>query len=114
MRRRLGAALEGIGAWAIHDAFSPEVHYVGLTSAGTPVLANALILAASSATAGAGMVSLAVFALGLSLPMILFMVLYNALKEAFAWLRDHQGLLRRIGGILMIAYGVWLIVSTLV
>lgn len=79
----------------------------------TPILANALILAASSATAATGMLYLAVFALGLALPMLLFMVLYQGLKTAFGWLRDHQPLLRRIGGILMIAYGVWLVVSTL-
>jgi len=79
----------------------------------TPVLANALILAASSATVGIGMLSLAVFALGLCLPMLLFMVLYQWLKELFGWLRDHQPLLRRIGGILMIAYGLWMIISTL-
>ena len=118
--------LKGVSApkWATKSTLKPTGFFsaalfgiviaLSWTPCLTPVLANALILAASSATAGAGMVSLAVFALGLSLPMILFMVLYNALKEAFAWLRDHQGLLRRIGGILMIAYGVWLIVSTLV
>lgn len=38
--RRLGRALDGIGAWLIHDVFSPKVRYVGLTSAGTPVLVN--------------------------------------------------------------------------
>ena len=77
----------------------------------TPILANALILAASSATVGTGMLSLAVFALGLSVPMLLFIVLYQWLKNAFTWLRDHQPLLRRIGGILMIVYGVYLIVT---
>lgn len=78
----------------------------------TPILANALILAASSATVGTGMLSLAMFALGLSVPMLAFIVLYHFLKNAFTWLRDHQSLLRRIGGILMIGYGVYLIVST--
>ncbi len=80
----------------------------------TPVLANALVLAASSATVGQGMLSLAIFALGLSLPMLLLMVLFQWLKDLFTWLRDHQPLLRRIGGLLMIAYGVWLLVSTLI
>lgn len=80
----------------------------------TPVLANALILAASSATVGSGMISLAVFALGLSLPMLLFMVLYQGAKDAFTWLRDHQPLLRRIGGILMIAYGLYMVIAALV
>ncbi|MBN1778327.1 MAG: cytochrome c biogenesis protein CcdA [Clostridiales bacterium] len=77
----------------------------------TPILANALLLAASSATVGAGMLSLAVFALGLSVPMLLFIVLYQWLKQAFAWLRNHQPLLRRIGGILMVVYGIYLILT---
>ena len=77
----------------------------------TPILANALILAASSATVGTGMLSLAVFALGLSVPMLVFIVLYHFLKNAFTWLRDHQQLLRRIGGVLMVVYGVYLIIA---
>ncbi len=80
----------------------------------TPILANALILAASSDTVAQGMVSLAVFALGLSLPMLLLMVLYQGVKDVFRWLRDHQPLLRRIGGLLMIAYGLYLLISTLI
>ena len=77
----------------------------------TPILANALLLAASSATMGAGMLSLAVFALGLAVPMLVFIVLYQWLKQAFTWLRDHQQHLRRIGGILMVIYGVYLIIT---
>jgi cytochrome c-type biogenesis protein len=80
----------------------------------TPILANALILAASGATVGRGMLSLAVFSLGLSLPMIALMVLYQWVKDVFVWLRDHQPLLRRIGGLLMVAYGLYMIVVTLV
>lgn len=76
----------------------------------TPILANALILAASSATVTSGMVSLAVFALGLSVPMLLFIVLYHWLKNAFVWLRSRQPLLRKIGGVLMILYGVYLMI----
>ena len=59
------------------------------------------------------MVSLALFALGLSLPMILLMALYQWLKGAVGWLNNHQALLRRIGGILMMAYGLWLILASL-
>lgn len=80
----------------------------------TPVLANALILAASSATVGQGMAALAMFALGLSVPMLILMALYQGMKDILAWLRNHQPLLRRIGGILMIVYGVWRIVAALI
>jgi len=38
--KRLGSVLTGVGKWLIHDAFDPKVQYVGLTSAGTPVLVN--------------------------------------------------------------------------
>lgn len=79
----------------------------------TPILANALILAASSATVSTGMLSLAVFALGLTLPMLIFIVLYHWLKNAFTWLREHQPLLRRIGGILMVVYGLYLILTAI-
>lgn len=78
----------------------------------TPVLANALILAAQSATAASGMAALAAFALGLALPMLLFMALYQWLRGAMGWLRTHQQLLRRIGGVLMALYGLYMILST--
>ena len=79
----------------------------------TPVLANALMLAASqvNATMWTGIVSLAVFALGLCLPMIAVLVFYQWLKGALGWQRTHQGLIRNIAGGLMIAYGLYLILG---
>ena len=76
----------------------------------TPMLANALVLAASAenATMLTGMAHLFFFALGLCLPMLAFMLLYQWLKGALLWLKTHQMLLRRIGGGLMVAYGVYL------
>ena len=81
----------------------------------TPLLANALILAASqeNATMVTGMLHLAIFALGLCLPMLLFMLFYQWLKGALGWLRSHQMLLRRIGGGLMVAYGLYLVITSL-
>ena len=82
----------------------------------TPVLANALMLTASAvnATMWTGIVSLAVFALGLCLPMLAVMLLYQWLKGVLGWLRNHQQIIRRIAGAAMIAYGVFLIVRALV
>ena len=82
----------------------------------TPVLANALVLAASAdgATMWTGIASLAVFALGLSLPMLAVMLLYQWLKAALGWVRMHQHIIRRAGGALMIAYGGYLVVTALV
>ncbi len=115
--------LHGVSApkWAGSNAVKPRGFFssaafgiviaLSWTPCLTPVLANALILAASSATAATGMLALAVFALGLALPMLAFMALYQWLRGALGWLRTHQLLLRRIGGILMAAYGLWLILS---
>ena len=79
----------------------------------TPVLANALMLAASAnnATMWTGIVSLAVFALGLCLPMLLVMVLYQWLKGILGWLRTHQGVIRRVAGVAMMVYGGYLAMS---
>lgn len=81
----------------------------------TPVLANALILAASAnnATMWTGLVSLAVFAVGLCLPMLAVMLLYQWLKGALGWLRNHQRIIRRIAGIAMMLYGLHLILRSI-
>ena len=80
----------------------------------TPVLANALMLAASAnnATMWTGIVSLAVFALGLCLPMLAVMLFYQWLKGILGWLRTHQQLIRRAAGALMLVYGLYLIISS--
>ena len=85
---------------------------VSWTSCLTPVLANALMLAASqvNATMWTGIVSLAVFAVGLCLPMLAVMLFYQWLKGALGWLRTHQRLIRKAAGVLMIAYGFYLII----
>ena len=81
----------------------------------TPVLANALMLAASAdnATMITGIQSLAMFSLGLCLPMLAVMLLYQWLKGVLGWLRTHQQLIRRIAGAAMIGYGIYLIVTSI-
>ena len=78
----------------------------------TPVLANALMLAASqvNATMWTGIFSLAMFAIGLCLPMLAVMLFYQRLKGALGWLRMHQAVIRKAAGVLMIAYGLYLII----
>lgn len=81
----------------------------------TPVLANALVLAASAdgATMWTGIASLSVFALGLCLPMLAVMVFYQWLKGALGWLRQHQHIIRRAAGAGMMVYGVYKIVKAI-
>jgi len=45
VERRLGAAIARVGRVVSHDAYSGDVTYVGLTSAGTPVLVNSAAIA---------------------------------------------------------------------
>ncbi len=80
----------------------------------SPVLSSALVMAASTqgATLWTGMLQLAVFGLGLILPMLAVLLLYQWLKGVLGWLRNHQMLLRRIGGGAMVAYGLYLIART--
>ncbi|MBE5801743.1 MAG: cytochrome c biogenesis protein CcdA [Clostridiales bacterium] len=88
---------------------------ISFTSCLTPLLANALVMAASQdgATMWTGVAHLAVFSLGLCIPMLACMLLYQWLKGMIGWLRTHQQLIRRIGGGLMILYGLYLILSAL-
>jgi len=81
----------------------------------TPVLANALMLAASAdnATMLTGIQSLAVFSLGLCLPMLAVMLLYQWLKGVLGWLRTHQQLIRRVAGGAMMVYGLYLIITSI-
>jgi lactate racemase len=46
VRRRLGTVCDLVGEVISHDAYSPEVTFMGLTPAGTPVLVNAAAAAA--------------------------------------------------------------------
>lgn len=81
----------------------------------SPMLGQAMIMAAShqQATVFTGMAYLALFAVGLCLPMLIFMFLYQWLKGALTWIRKRQQLLRRIAGAVMIAYGLYTILAAL-
>lgn len=106
--RRMGGFLRSLGFGVLLA--------ISWTPCMTPLLSNALVMAATAdnATMWTGIWMLGVFALGISLPMLAVMLLYQWLKGALGWLRERQTLIRRIGGGLMIAYGAYLIVAALV
>lgn len=89
---------------------------LSFTSCLTPLLGNALVMAASAdgATMWTGVLSLGVFSLGLCLPMLAVMLMYQWLKKTLNWLRQRQVMIRRIGGAMMVAYGAYLIVVELI
>ncbi|MBQ8654397.1 MAG: cytochrome c biogenesis protein CcdA [Clostridia bacterium] len=73
----------------------------------TAFLSSVLALAASDAQATAlkGMGLLSVYALGMMIPFITCMALWTRLSSAVRWLKQHQGLIRKCGGVLMILLG---------
>lgn len=74
----------------------------------TPLLGNALIMAASStqATALNGIYLLALFALGLSVPMVIIMLLYQKLSGMVNFLKKYHHRIRQIAGLIMLIIGV--------
>lgn len=74
----------------------------------TAFLSSVIAMAASAqnATMLSGMGLLAVYALGMMIPFLLFMALSARLGGTVAFLKRHQLLIRRLGGGLLIVMGV--------
>lgn len=72
----------------------------------SPFLFNVLLMAATEgSTAIRGMWLLFFYALGLAAPFLFFMALYARLGGTLAFLRTHQGLIRKAAGAVMILLG---------
>ncbi len=79
----------------------------------TPCLGPTLIaitsLSMTEGTAGRGAFLSAVYALGLGIPFVLAALAYRKALGAFAWVRDHQVWVMRLGGLMLVAVGVLLV-----
>lgn len=73
-----------------------------------PVLAGILILAGDADTAWQGALLLAVYSLGLAVPLVLAGAMFTRVMGAFRWVRDHFTVLQVVGGVVMVAVGVLL------
>jgi cytochrome c-type biogenesis protein len=88
---------------------------LGWTPCVGPLLTSALILAAQSATLGAGVALLAAYALGLGIPFLLVGVAFDRVLPRLRLLAPYTPLIERIAGFLLIALGVaiwfnWLLI----
>ena len=72
----------------------------------TPTLGLALAAATQSANALDGIYSLMFYALGLSLPLLILMLLYQKLSGVLQFLKKNSQKIRKIAGIIMIVLGV--------
>ena len=73
-----------------------------------PVLAGILILAGDADTAAQGALLLAVYSIGIAVPLVVAGAMFTRVMGAFRWVRDHFTVLQVIGGVIMIAVGLLL------
>jgi cytochrome c-type biogenesis protein len=74
-----------------------------------PTLGTVMNLAATEGSSGRGAILALVFSLGLGIPFIVAALAFRRMLGAVAWVRKHQLLVIRIGGVLMIAVGLLLL-----
>ncbi|MGW6198487.1 cytochrome c biogenesis CcdA family protein [Kribbella sp. NPDC055110] len=74
-----------------------------------PTLGTVMTLATTQGSTGRGATLALVFSLGLGIPFIVAALAFRRMLSAVAWVRKHQLLVIRIGGVLMIAVGLLLL-----
>ncbi|HZX07845.1 cytochrome c biogenesis CcdA family protein [Kribbella sp.] len=74
-----------------------------------PTLGTVMTLATTQGSTGRGAVLALVFSLGLGIPFIVAALAFRRMLSAVTWVRKHQLLVIRIGGVLMIAVGLLLL-----
>jgi cytochrome c-type biogenesis protein len=73
------------------------------------ILAMAAPLSAESGTATRGLTLAGFYCLGLGVPFLLMAAAWERAGRANAWLRSHQLLIQRVGGVLLVVVGVMLL-----
>jgi cytochrome c-type biogenesis protein len=74
-----------------------------------PTLGTVMSLATTEGSTARGATLAFVFSLGLGLPFVIAALAFRKMLGAVAWVRKHQLLVIRIGGVLMIAVGLLLL-----
>ena len=86
----------------------------GWTPCVGPVLSSVLtIVATQQASVFYGMFLLGMYILGLSIPFLVLSIASTAAMKAFNLAKKQLFLLKKIGGIIIIAMGVWIIIQQL-
>ncbi len=82
------------------------VYSVSMAPCTGAFLGSAVMLASASGSAAQGTLLLLIYSLGLGIPFILSAVLLDRLKEMFAAVKKHYGVINRICGVFLIVVGL--------
>ena len=77
------------------------------------VFGSALALASQSGHAGEGVRMLLAYSLGLGVPFLLSAALIDRLKESFAIIKSHYGIINRVSGVFLILVGILMATGTM-
>ena len=89
------------------------VFALGWTPCVGAFLGSALMLASQQGTALAGLGMLLCYSLGLGLPFVVSALLIDGLKDAFAWIKGHYGIINKVCGGLLVLLGLLMATGTL-
>jgi cytochrome c-type biogenesis protein len=105
------ARARGLGAWAAPAMGAAFVF--GWTPCVGPILGSILVLAGSGSSVSAGAALLVAYSVGLGVPFVLFAVFLGRLTPLLRWLERHSEVVSRVGGAVLIIFGILLVTGTL-
>jgi cytochrome c-type biogenesis protein len=79
-----------------------------------PTLGAVLALSAASASVWQGVVLLAVYSAGLSIPFLALGLAFNSVRPAFNWLKRYMGIINYASGALLIIVGILIFTNSLI
>ncbi len=79
-----------------------------------PTLGAVLALSAASASVWQGVILLAVYSAGLSIPFLAMGLAFNSVRPAFNWLKRYMGIINYASGTLLIIVGILIFTNSLI
>ena len=79
-----------------------------------PTLGAVLALSAASASVWQGLILLAVYSAGLSIPFLAMGLAFNSVKPIFNWLKRYMGVINYASGALLIIIGILIFTGSLI